>query len=120
MSDINVPSNNTSENEIIIVHWRGRSIHRLIITRVRRQTIANFPTWSNVIPNEGMILVSITTIGYDDTLSYFSFLFPININIYQLQFQRLLRNDLSRGRLRTFHEIVTHIERQHGQVLILI
>jgi hypothetical protein len=113
------PSNNTSANEINIIHWRGRSIFRLIAIRISRQAAASFPAWHAVIPNEGMILISITVIGYDNSLSYFSSLFPMNINLHQIYFQQLLRNDMSHAQARTFENVVARIHRQHGQVVIL-
>jgi hypothetical protein len=120
MSDTSIsPSNNTSTNEIHIIHWRGRLIFRLIAIPISRQAAASFPTWHAVIPNEGMILISITVMEYDNSLSYFSSLFPITINFHQIYFQRLLRNDMSRARAQTLQSVIARIHRQHGQVIIL-
>ena len=98
---------NSSENNHIVINWRDKRITRLITLQVTPESVTNSSHSFNTIVNS--ILISITILGYDDSLIQFNIPLDPTTNYDEVNFQHLSQNDTCRGGEQTFNEVVMNI-----------
>ena len=120
MPDTSTPHlENSSENDNIVIRWRGRYISQLITLRIPRESIINSSPLLDTIVNENIILISITIIGYDNSSFHFNLPLTPTFDCHQVYFQHLSRNDRFRGQQQTFDEMVRSIRSHVGGCVFL-
>ena len=110
---------NFSEDDDIVIKWRGKRIIQLVTLRIPRESVINPSPLLDTIVNENIILLSITVIGYDNSSIQFNLPLASTLDCHQMYFQRLSRNDRFRGPRRTFDETLRNIRTYPGGCVFL-
>jgi len=94
-----------------VVAWRGKRITNL--TMLRTSQDSDNPLYVNIV-----LVLTVSVLGYDNSLCQFNFSFDEDMELSHIYFQRLKRNGLPRGNEQTFRHIINIIESQGGNVFL--